>query len=126
MKNKNTLIAGIVVFFLMFQFGIKPYLYKRDSLRKMNAVLSFWKEGSVLDALYYFENKTDSLPIYILSSYTIKTHKIQKERNERQAIFTVTLTFPDNNIFPSGKDWKIVMSDRAGGWKITSMTIIKN
>ncbi|VAW19641.1 hypothetical protein MNBD_BACTEROID05-1034 [hydrothermal vent metagenome] len=126
MKNKKPLIIGIAVFILIFELGIKPHLFKRDTFKKMTAILSFWKEGSFSDVLYYFENKNNSLPTYALSSYLIKKHKIQKKKGGKIAVFIVTLNFPNTDMFPSGKDWEIIMSNRAGGWKITSINLTKN
>lgn len=126
MKKKSFIIFSVIAALFILQFGVKPLLYKREALRTLKTIFGFWKEGLTLEVLYYFQDSNNSLPIYNLSSFKIKSQKINKKEAIKSYVFTARLDFPQNNIVPSGEDWEIVLSDLPDGWKITSIDILKN
>ena len=62
-----------------------------------------------------------SPPIDSLSSYKITKKIFTKENSKNHARFYVILNFPDENIFPSGKEWIFELTDALGGWRITDL-----
>ena len=118
-RVRQVTLQAVVFCSVLSLFLIKPFLNRRDAGRTVEVVLRAWEEGDTLKVFTRFEDAKKSPPIDSLSSYKITQKVFAKKDGKNHARFHVVLNFPDENIFPSGKEWIFELTDTLGGWKIT-------
>ena len=118
-RLRQVTIQAVIFCIVLSLFLIKPFLNRHDAVKTVKAVLTAWTDGDALKAFSQFEDAKISPPIDSLSSYKITKKVFDKKDGRNHAQFYVILNFPDENIFPSGKEWIFELTDMLGGWKIT-------
>lgn len=125
--NKRNIVIGILIIALSsLNFVFKPYLRRRDALRIVETVLTYWKNGDLTLAMPYWEKEINSPPVYGLITYEITGGKISKKDGIHSAEVTANLEFPLDNPSHSGKKWIFELNKTRYGWKITGYQHIEN
>ena len=122
-------IIPITVFIsalLFLSFFGKPYLRRKDALKVVHSVLSYWENGNLSEAMPFWERKDDFPPVYDLLTYEIGKKTFGKKDGVYNALVAVTLYFSPSNRFPSGKEWIFELNKTRYGWKIIDFRLSAN
>jgi len=88
--------------------------------------LTHWENGNIPKAMSFWESKDHSPPVYDLLTYEIGKKIFGKKNGVYNALVAVTLYFPTNNRFPSGKEWVFELNKTRYGWKIIDFRLSAN
>ena len=118
-KRNNILLLGLIVFILLVNFYLKPYLLQREVTRVSETVLTFLKSNDIDRTYFYWKNPYKAPPMYELMSYDITKKIFDSQDGRPHAKIFVVLKFSKNNVLPSGREWLMELKDLPRiGWKI--------
>ncbi|HQP09806.1 MAG TPA: hypothetical protein PKV41_00305 [Candidatus Omnitrophota bacterium] len=123
MQKKNSLVVVALLVLLLLLVAGKSYLRQRDAMKIVRTVLTYWQNNDPIPAMSYWEKELDSPPIYNLSAYEIGEKHFDKNEGRYRAHIDVTLYFPDDHHFPSGKEWRFELIKTRYGWKIIGLQL---
>ncbi|MCK5591748.1 MAG: hypothetical protein KAI72_07315 [Candidatus Pacebacteria bacterium] len=126
MAKRIILITVFVSALLFLNFFGKSYLRRRNALQVMQTVLTYWENGDIPQAMSFWENENNSPPVYEILTYEIGKKTFGKEDGVYTAFIAVTIYFPTNNQFPTGKEWIFELNKTRYGWKIMDFRLSTN
>jgi len=118
MKKKEIIISLLIIIVLIVNFGIRPYLIKRQALITTKKILKLWMANDIMGAKIFWKEEKDLPPFYNITSYKILNYQYYKENSDIFARISFSLTFAPNNIYPSGKEWVFILKKFIGTWKV--------
>ena len=123
MNKKNIIIGFLIVCVFFLHFSGRSYFRRRNAVKVVQAVLTYWENNDLTMAIPYWEKELDSPPVYDLISYEIGKKEFDKKNNMYHAQIAATLYFPPDNLFPSQKEWCFELNKTRYGWKIISFRL---
>lgn len=123
MNKRNIILFLSIVVLLSFNLVVRPYWQRKDAVKVVETVLAHWKKGDLTLAMRYWEKEKDSPPIYGLTAYKIGKGQLDKKSGMPHARIAVTLDFPPDSPFPSGKEWTFELNKTRYGWKVAAFRL---
>lgn len=117
-KKKTIAIVSIVAFLLFINFVVGPYVYKREVINIVKAVLNHWADGNQAASYEYWQDPNKSPPISDLTDYKITKKIFDKEDSVGHALIYTVLELPSSTVLPSNKEWVFELIQTKLGWEI--------
>lgn len=124
-QQKLYLISLAILGALIFISTVaKPLAKRRDAVRVVKIVLTQWRGKDQVKARDQWLNQKNYPPVYNLNDYKFLKKTYEKIDGVLHAEFDVLLTFENNEVLPSGREWRFKLKDTKFGWKITHFTLL--
>jgi hypothetical protein len=119
MKNTKVILSIFLVsVFVLLNFGLKPYLQKKEAVTTAREILDLWVEGNLMASSVYWEEKQDYPPLYGITSYELTDIEYYKKDKTLFAKISARLRFTSNNIYADRKNWVFVLERKIRSWKV--------